>query len=33
MDTVKKGYKPKESNIKKLNIFLKKIKDEHIIKR
>ena len=33
MDTVKKGYKPKETNIKKLNLFLKKIQDEHINKR
>ena len=25
MDIVKKGYKPKDTNIKKLNLFLKKI--------
>ncbi len=32
MDSVKKGYKPKETNIKKLNLFLKKIEKNKLIK-
>ena len=31
MDIIKKGYKPKETNIKKLNLFLKKIQDIKLV--
>ena len=32
MDSVSKGYKPKDTNIKKLNLFLKKIEKNKLIK-
>ena len=32
MDIIKKGYKPKATNIKKLNLFLKKIEKNKLIK-
>jgi hypothetical protein len=33
MDFIKKGYKPKDTNIKKLNLFLKKIENVRLGKR
>jgi hypothetical protein len=33
MDSIKKGYKPKETNIKKLNLFLKNIDNERVGRR
>jgi hypothetical protein len=30
MDTIKETYKPKETNVKKLEVFLKKIENEQL---